>query len=124
MAGARMPDGFFAELEPLQPAEEPMWPEGGRPRVPDLTVVKVPWYLLVTGCRWEDAPLKLSCSGRTAHRRLQPWNEAGVWGDLHMLFLTLFRKAGILEAELAIVESVMVRELWAAIPMVQVLLAA
>jgi hypothetical protein len=41
-----------------------------------------------------------------------------------MLFLTLFRKAGILEAELAIVESVMVRELWAAIPMVQVLLAA
>jgi len=109
MAGARMPDAFFAELETLLPAEEPMGPEGGSPRVPHRAVIKVLWYVLVTGCRWEDVPLELGCSGRTAHRRLQRRNEAGVWDDLHMHFLALLRRAGILEAELAIVDSVMVR---------------
>lgn len=109
MAGARMPDAFFAELECLLPPEEPVGREGGRPRVPHRAVVKVLWYVLVTGCRWEDVPLELGCSGRTAHRRLRRWNEAGVWDDLHMHFLRLLRKAGILEAELAIVDSVMVR---------------
>lgn len=109
MAAARMPDAFVAELETLLPAEDPRGPEGGRPRVPHRAVNNVLWYVLVTGCRSEDVPLKLGRSGRTAHHRLRGWNEAGVWDDLHMHFLTLLRKAGILEAELAIVDSVMVR---------------
>jgi hypothetical protein len=36
-----MPDAFFAELEALLPSEEPMGPEGGRPRVPHRAVIKV-----------------------------------------------------------------------------------
>ena len=88
-----MPEAFFAELKSLLPAEEPVGPEGGRPRVPHRVVIMVLWCVLVTGCRWEDVPLELGCSGRTAHRRLRRWNEAGVWDDLHMHFLTLVRKA-------------------------------
>ena len=59
MAGARMTDAFFAELKTLLPAEEPVGPEGVRPRVPHCVVIKVLWYLQVTGCRWDDVPLEL-----------------------------------------------------------------
>jgi len=54
-------------------------------------------------------PFELGCSGRTAHRRLRGWNETGVWDDLHIHFATQLKKAGILEAELAIIYSVLIR---------------
>jgi hypothetical protein len=66
MACARMPDAFFAESESLLPPEEPMGPEGGTLWIPHRAVIKVLWYLPVTGCRWEDVPLQLGCSGCTA----------------------------------------------------------
>lgn len=109
MADARMPDEFFDELSPLLPAEKPVGRRGGRPPIPHRTVVKVIWFVLVTGCRWEDVPLELGCSGRTAHRRLQRWYARGVWERLHLHFLTILRKAGVLETQLAVVDSVLVR---------------
>ena len=36
----------FAEFEALVPAVEPMGPEGGRPRVPRLAVIKAHWCVL------------------------------------------------------------------------------
>jgi len=72
-------------------------------------VIKVLWCVLVTGCRWEDVPLELGCSGHTAHRRLRRWNEAVLWVDLHTRFVTLLRRPGGLKADLAIVDSVKVR---------------
>jgi len=36
------------------------------------------WFVLTTGARWEGVPLELGCSGRTAHRRLRAWEEAGI----------------------------------------------
>jgi len=109
MADARMPDEFFDELSPFLPAEKPVGKRGGRPPIPHRIVVKVIWFVLVTGCRWEDVPLELGCSGRTAHRRLQRWYARGIWERLHLHFLTILRKAGVLEAELAVVDSVLVR---------------
>ena len=64
MADARMPDEFFDELSPFLPAEKPVGRRGGRPPIPHRIVVKVIWFVLVTGCRWEDVPLELGCSGR------------------------------------------------------------
>lgn len=58
MAGARMPDAFFAELE----CPPPGGASGTRGRSITRsapTVVKVLWYVLVTGCRWDDVPLEL-----------------------------------------------------------------
>jgi hypothetical protein len=66
MAGARMPEAFFAELKTLLPADEPVGPEGSRPRVSCRVVIKVLCCVLVTGCRWEDVPLALGCSGCVA----------------------------------------------------------
>ena len=43
--GARMPEAFVAELEPVLPAEEPVGPEGGGPRVPQRAVFKVLSYM-------------------------------------------------------------------------------
>jgi transposase len=71
--------------------------------------MRVIWYVLATGCRWEDVPLELSCSGRTAHRRLRRWEELGIWDRLHLHLLTLLRRAGELEHETVVVDAVIVR---------------
>ena len=83
--------------------------QGGRPAIPHRITVKVIWFVLVTGSRWEGVPLELDCSGRTAHRRLQRWYARGIWKRLHLHFLTILRKAGVCEAQLAVIDSVLVR---------------
>lgn len=66
MAGARMPKAFFGELKTLMLADEPVGPAGSRFRVSCRVLIKVLWCVLVTGCRWEDVPLALGCSGCAA----------------------------------------------------------
>jgi transposase len=109
MAKAQMPEEFYEELVPHLPPEQPVGPQGGRPRITHWIVMKVIWYVLVTGCRWEDVPSEMGCSGRTAHRRLQAWEELGIWDRLHAHLLALLRKAGALELETVVVDSVIVR---------------
>lgn len=106
---ARLPDEFFLELEPLLPTEEPVGPRGGRPRIGHRVVMKVIWFILCTGNRWEDVPAEMGCSGRTAHRRLRLWEELGIWDRLHAAFLTLLRKAGKLDSHVVVIDSVTVR---------------
>lgn len=109
MANARMPEEFYRELGPHLPPEQPVGPKGGRPRTKHRIVMKVIWYVLTTGVRWQDVPLELGCSGRTAHRRLREWQEMGIWDRLHVHLLKLLRRAGELEHETAIIDSVLVR---------------
>lgn len=106
---ARMPKEFFEEVQPLLPAEKAPGRQGGRPSIGHEVVLKVIWFVLVTGCRWADVPLELGCSGRTAHRRLRAWEEMGIWDRLHLHLLTLLRKAGDLDLHTVIVDSVQVR---------------
>ena len=109
MASSRMPEAFYEELEPHLPPEQPVGPQGGRPRIAHRIVMRVIWYVLATGCRWEDVPLELGCSGRTAHRRLRRWEELGIWDRLHLHLLKLLRQAGDLEEETVVVDAVIVR---------------
>jgi transposase len=109
MATAHMPKDFFDAVAHHLPPEPPVGPKGGRPRVGHRTAIRVIWFVLTTGVRWEDVPPELGCSGRTAHRRLRAWEEAGIWDRLHAELLRLLRKAGELEAEKVIVDSVTVR---------------
>lgn len=109
MASSRMPGEFYQELEPQLPPEEPVGRQGGRPRIPHQVVMRVIWYVLATGCRWEDVPLEMGCSGRTAHRRLRHWEELGIWDRLHLHLLELLRRAGELEHETVVVDAVIVR---------------
>src|SRR4051794_2808265 len=109
MASARMPPGFFKLAAHHLPPEQPARPEGGRPPVCHRVVLKVLWFMLVTGCRWEDVPPQLGCSGMTAHRYLRHWEQIGVWDRLHVDLLRLLRQANQLDPDLVIIDAVMVR---------------
>lgn len=109
MASAHMPDEFFALIVHHLPPEQPVGPKGGRPRVRHKVAMRVIWFVLATGNRWEDVPHELGCSGRTAHRRLRAWEESGAWDRLHADLLRLLREADKLDTDAAIVDGVTVR---------------
>jgi transposase len=104
-----MPDEFYDLLCHHLPPEQPVGPRGGRPRVGHRVVLRVLWFVLVTGCRWEDVPHELGCSGRTAHRRLRHWEELGIWDRLHADLLRLLKHAGRLDPDTVVVDGVLVR---------------
>jgi transposase len=109
MATARMPDEFFDTVAHHLPPEKPVGTQGGRPRVDHRTAVRVIWFVLTTGARWEDVPAELGCSGRTAHRRLRAWEEAGIWDRLQADLLRLLKRAGKLDLGTVIIDGVTVR---------------
>src|ERR1700730_17098687 len=109
MADARLPDECFELVSHHLPPEQPVGARGGRPRLGHRIVLKVIWFVLATGCRWEDVPPEMGCSGRTAHRFLQRWEELGCWDRLHADLLRLLRQAGKLDPDLVIVDAVIVR---------------
>jgi transposase len=109
MATAHMPPEFFDTVAHHLPPEQPVGPKGGRPRVDHFSVIRVPWFVLTTGARWEDVPPELGCSGRTAHRRLRAWEEAGIWDRLKADLLGLLKRAGKLDLDTVIIDGVTVR---------------
>jgi transposase len=94
-----MPDAFYDLVAHHLPPEQPVGALGGRPRVRHRVALRVIWFILATGDRWDDVPHELGCSGRTAHRRLRAWEEAGIWDRLHADLLRLLRQAGKLDTE-------------------------
>lgn len=109
MASARMPDEFYDLLSHHLPPEQPVGPKGGRPRIGNRIVMNVLWFVLASGCRWEDVPPEMGCSGRTAHRRLRLWEGLGIWDRLHTDLLRLLRQADKLDPDVVIVDGVIVR---------------
>ncbi len=109
MALARMPDAFFDLAAHHLPPERSVGPVGGRPPLGNRDILKVLWFVLATGCRWEDVPTEMGCSGRTAHRFLQSWEERNCWDRLHADLLRLLRQADRLDPDLVIVDAVIVR---------------
>ncbi len=109
MAKANLPDEFYDLVSHHLPPVPTVGPAGGRPRVGNRIALRVIWYVLVTGCRWEDVPLELGCSGRTAHRRLRHWEVLGIWDRVHADLLRLLRAKDKLDPDTVIVDSVLKR---------------
>lgn len=109
MADARMPERFYDLARPMLPVEKEPGPQGGRRPVRHYSVLKVIWFVLVTGCRWKDVPQEMGCCGETARTRLQAWERAGIWSQLHQMMLTMLRKEDELHLETAIIDSTQVR---------------
>ena len=109
MADARMPEEFYELARPLLPPEQEVGPQGGRPPIGHYEVLKVIWFALVTGCRWKDVPRELGCCGETARTRLQEWERAGIWDQLHLRMLIMLRQTNQLHLETAIIDSTQVR---------------
>jgi transposase len=109
MADACMPERFYELARPLLPPEKDPGPQGGRRPTPHRIVLKVIWFVLVTGCRWDDVPQELGCCGETARTRLQTWEQVGIWNQLHHLLLTLLNREKQLHLETAIIDTTQVR---------------
>ncbi len=93
MAKPLVTDKLWEVIEPLLP-EEPPKPKGGRPRVPDRAALTGIIFVLKSGIPWEMLPQEMGCgSGTTCWRRLEEWQEAGVWERLHRALLNRLGEA-------------------------------
>lgn len=69
-------DAQFSRLEPLLPTDT-----RGKPRVDDRRVISGIIHVLLSGCRWKDAPAVYG-PRKTLYNRFQRWAAKGVWADM------------------------------------------
>jgi transposase len=99
-------DALWERIEPLLPKRERRFRYPGRKRVDDRRALQGIFFLLQTGIAWQHLPRELGFgSGVTCWRRLEEWEQAGVWERLHGLLLGELRAAGELDWERAVVDS-------------------
>jgi transposase len=95
-------------IEPLLPP----WPErapGPRP-VADRLCLQGILYVLHNDIAWQLLPLELGFgSGQTCWRRLERWQQAGVFDQLHRILLAELNAAGALDWSRACVDSSHIR---------------
>jgi len=109
MAKLLVSDGLWELVAPLLPPEPPR-PKGGRPRTPDRAALSGILFVLRSGIPWEMLPQEMGCgSGMTCWRRLQEWQAAGVWEQLHRVLLDRLRAADQIDWSRAVVDSASVR---------------
>ena len=109
MAKFLVSDGLWELVAPLLPPEPPR-PKGGRPRTPDRAALSGILFVLRSGIPWEMLPQEMGCgSGMTCWRRLQEWQAAGVWEQLHRVLLDRLRAADQIDWSRAVVDSASVR---------------
>jgi transposase len=105
MAKELVTDELWKIIEPLLP-EEPPKPKGGRPRVDDRAALTGIIFVLKSGIPWEMLPMEMGCgSGVTCWRRLEEWQQAGVWERLHRVLLNRLGEADQIEWERASLDS-------------------
>jgi transposase len=80
-------DPLWEAIAPLIPPEPPK-PNGGRPRVADRKALGGILFVLRTGIGWQELTTEMGFgSGSTCWRRLEEWQQAGVWARLHRVLL-------------------------------------
>jgi transposase len=65
----------------------PLHQRRGRPRADDRRTLDGILWVLRSGARWTDLPPKYG-SRSTCHRRLQEWQDQGIWERIRLKFLT------------------------------------
>jgi transposase len=82
-------DDQWALIEPLLPPQKGR----GRRRADDRRTLNGILWVLHSGARWKDLPRQYGAPA-TCHRRLQEWQECGVWEHIWLKFLaTLDRQS-------------------------------
>ncbi|MFC8958044.1 transposase [Streptomyces sp. NPDC057101] len=101
-------DDLWALMEPLLPP----WPEGlpGPRPVPDRLFLQGILFVLYNDVAWQLLPLELGFgSGQTCWQRLERWQKAGVFDQLHRVLLAELNAAGELDWSRACVDGFHVR---------------
>jgi transposase len=110
MASQPLSDSYWSLIEPLIPKQH-----RGRPRSRNRERLDAIFYVLYTGCRWEELPPTFPPKS-TVHKRLQVWQEAGFFDalfkhvkqlkkqlkqDIYLMDATIksAKKGGLLSAE-------------------------
>jgi transposase len=100
-----VPDGLWELVEPLLPKTTRRFRYPGRKRIGDREALSGILFVLYTGIAWRHLPLELGFgSGATCRRRLDEWQQAGVWDRLHELLLARLQQAGEIEWSRAVVD--------------------
>jgi transposase len=81
--GEELGDEQWELIAPLLPKHK----RRGRPRAEDRRTLNGILWVLRSGARWKDLPPKYG-SHSTCHRRLQEWQDQGVWERIRLKFLT------------------------------------
>lgn len=109
MAELLVSDELWSVVEPLIPKHVPN-PNGGRPRLDDRMALAGILFVLKSGIPWEMLPQEMGCGcGMSCWRRLNEWQEAGVWDKLHRELLNRLRAADLIDWSRATVDSASVR---------------
>jgi transposase len=88
----RMPDEFWAKVEPLLPPR-PSHPLGcHNPRVPDRQAMDAILLVLRTGMQWRALKATGLCGPSSAYRRFREWLAAGVFEQLWRQGLMMYEK--------------------------------
>ena len=99
-------DELWGLIEPLLPKVDRRFRYPGRKRLPDRQALQGILFVLQTGISWPHLPLELGFgSGVTCWRRMDEWQQAGVWERLHELLLARLRAAGEIEWSRAVADS-------------------
>jgi transposase len=100
-----VPDGLWELIGPLLPRTTRRFRYPGRKRIGDRETLSGILFVLYTGIAWRHLPLELGFgSGATCRRRLDEWQQAGVWDKLHELLLAKLQQAGEIEWSRAVVD--------------------
>jgi transposase len=103
-------DELWTVFEPLLPPTKPRrLDHPGRKPVDNRVALSVILFVLKTGIPWEDVPQEMGCCGMAAWKKLQEWQEAGVWEKLHQVILQELEAQGKLDWDKAAVDTSSVR---------------
>src|SRR3954465_10574904 len=98
-------DELWELVAPLLPTKHQRTRSPARKRLPDREALSGILFVLHTGIPWMHLPQELGYgSGYTCWRRLDEWQQAGVWEKLHALLLARLRAAGEIEWSRAVVD--------------------
>ena len=83
MKDEELGDKQWGLIAPLLPQHK----RRGRPRADDRRTLNGILWVLRSGARWKDLPPRYG-SRSTCHRRLQEWQDQGVWEQIRLKLLS------------------------------------
>jgi transposase len=100
-------DGLWEHVAPLLPPPPKRWFRfPGRKPLDYRKVLTGILFVLKTGIAWDDLPAELGCGcGKTCRQYLQRWAKAGVWQQLHAVFLAELNEADLIDWERALIDA-------------------